>query len=68
MIANGYKRPRGSSAYGYGGHVYQYDYSHDEGSAVDLAGQHATNGAAPEKAASDVVGFRATGARRQVMT
>jgi capsular exopolysaccharide synthesis family protein len=53
VIANGYKRPRGSSAYGYG-YSYQYDYSRYDGAALDLAAQRATNGAAPEKAASDV--------------
>jgi receptor protein-tyrosine kinase len=52
VIANGYKRPRGSSAYGYG-YSYQYDYSHYDGTTRDLAAQHAANGAAPEKAASD---------------
>ena len=53
VIANGYKRPRGSSAYGYG-YSYQYDYSRYDGAALDFAAQRATNGAAPEKAASDV--------------
>ena len=52
VIANGYKRPRGSSAYGYG-YSYQYDYSRYNGAGLDLAPQHVSNGAAPEKAATD---------------
>jgi tyrosine-protein kinase len=46
VIANGYKRPRGSSAYGYG-YSYQYDYSRYEIAELDHAAQHTTNGAAP---------------------
>jgi polysaccharide biosynthesis transport protein len=52
VIANGYKRPRGSSAYG-SGYSYQYDYSHYEGAGLDLNHSAAANGAAPEKAASE---------------
>jgi receptor protein-tyrosine kinase len=52
VIANGYKRPRGASAYGYG-YSYQYDYSRYEGAGRDLAQAHTTNGAAPETAARD---------------
>jgi capsular exopolysaccharide synthesis family protein len=52
VIANGYKRPRGASAYGYG-YSYQYDYSRYEGAGRDLAATHTTNGAAPETAARD---------------
>ena len=52
VIANGYKRPRGSSAYGYG-YSYQYDYSRYEGAGLDLTATQVTNGAAPETAATD---------------
>lgn len=52
VIANGYKRQRGTSAYGYG-YSYQYDYSRYNGAGLDLAPQHVSNGAAPEKAATD---------------
>lgn len=45
VIANGYKQPRGGSAYGYG-YSYQYDYSRYDGSGEEVA---ASNGAAPEK-------------------
>jgi receptor protein-tyrosine kinase len=51
VIANGYKRPRGSSAYG-SGYSYQYDYSNYEAAGLDL-NHSAANGAAPEKAASE---------------
>jgi receptor protein-tyrosine kinase len=52
VIANGYKRPRGASAYGYG-YSYQYDYSRYEGAGRDLAASHTANGAAPETAPRD---------------
>jgi capsular exopolysaccharide synthesis family protein len=52
VIANGYKRPRGASAYGYG-YSYQYDYSRYKGAERELAATHTSNGAAPEKAARD---------------
>ena len=52
VIANGYKRPRGASSYGYG-YSYQYDYSRYDSTALDLAAQHASNGSAPAKAASE---------------
>ena len=47
VIANGYKRPRGSSAYGYG-YSYQYDYSNYDGTGRDIAGDVASNGAGPQ--------------------
>lgn len=52
VIANGYKRPRGSSAYGYG-YSYQYDYSSYDGRSRDFAGQSGSNGAGPEKIARE---------------
>jgi succinoglycan biosynthesis transport protein ExoP len=52
VIANGYKRPRGASAYGYG-YGMQYDYSRYEGAGLDLAATHAGNGATPERAGTD---------------
>ncbi len=52
VIANGYKRPRGSSAYGYG-YSYQYDYSHYEGAGVELTAQPTSNGASPETVARE---------------
>jgi capsular exopolysaccharide synthesis family protein len=52
VIANGYKRPRGSAAYGYG-YSYQYDYSNYDGTGRDLDGDVASNGARPETVARD---------------
>jgi Mrp family chromosome partitioning ATPase len=52
VIANGYKRPRGASAYGYG-YSYQYDYSNYAGSGGELAGATASNGSVPEKLARE---------------
>ncbi len=52
VIANGYRRPRGTSAYGYG-YSYQYDYSHYDGAGRDLTSQPTSNGAVPEKAGSE---------------
>ena len=52
VIANGYKRPRGSSAYGYG-YSYQYDYSNYAGPGGEFAGAPASNGAVPEKLARE---------------
>jgi Mrp family chromosome partitioning ATPase len=52
VIANGYKRPRGASAYGYG-YSYEYDYSHYAGTAHEPDHAVVANGAAPEKAASE---------------
>lgn len=52
VIANGYKRPRGASAYG-SGYSYQYDYSHYEGVSHEVGHATTANGAAPEKAASE---------------
>src|SRR5262249_19588917 len=49
VIANGYKRPRGASAYGYG-YSYQYDYSRYEGAGPEPGRAAAANGTAPEKA------------------
>ncbi|MGN6869079.1 MAG: polysaccharide biosynthesis tyrosine autokinase [Solirubrobacteraceae bacterium] len=52
VIANGYKRPRGS-LYTYG-YSYQYDYTQYNGTpAVDVAAQPVANGASPEKAARE---------------
>jgi Mrp family chromosome partitioning ATPase len=52
VIANGYKRPRGS-LYTYG-YSYQYDYSQYNGApAADVAAQPVANGASPEKAARE---------------
>ena len=50
VIANGYKRPRGSTAYGYG-YGYQYDYSQYD--AVLDVGVRPTNGAVSDKAGSE---------------
>jgi Mrp family chromosome partitioning ATPase len=52
VIANGYKRPRGASAYG-SGYSYQYDYSQYEGAGHEVGHATTSNGAAPEKAASE---------------
>ena len=46
VIANGYKRPRGSSGYGYG-YSYQYDYSDYTGAARNSDGQSSANGSVP---------------------
>ena len=51
VIANGYKRPRGSSAYGYG-YSYQYDYSRYDGVRVPAAAETSTNGANPDRPAT----------------
>jgi capsular exopolysaccharide synthesis family protein len=50
VVANGFKRSRGGSSYGYG---YQYDYSPYDGVGLDFGTRATTNGAAPEKAASE---------------
>jgi succinoglycan biosynthesis transport protein ExoP len=52
VIANGYRRPRGSSAYGYG-YSYEYDYSHYDGAGPEFTTQLTSNGAAPETAAKE---------------
>ena len=51
VIANGYKRPRGASAYGYG-YSYQYDYSHYAGTGSIVGAQSTSNGAAPDTVAA----------------
>ncbi len=52
VIANGYKRPRGASAYGYG-YGYQYDYSHYAGTGAIVGAQSTSNGAAPDTVARE---------------
>jgi capsular exopolysaccharide synthesis family protein len=51
VIANGYKRPRGASAYGYG-YSYEYDYSRYDGARVPVAAETSTNGANPDRPAT----------------
>ena len=46
VIANGYKRPRGSSAYGYG-YSYQYDYPDYTAAPHNSEGQSSANGSVP---------------------
>ena len=46
VVANGFKRPRGSS-YGYG---YSYDYTEFDGAALDSPSKQ--NGSVPERTAA----------------
>jgi polysaccharide biosynthesis transport protein len=50
VVANGYRPPRGTSAYGYGA-SYRYNYSHyANGASLNVAGEETENGTANREA------------------